>query len=386
MEKPSGISTTAIHGGEDLSRAHGSVIPPIYQSSTFEYGGQSSYHDIKYIRLNNTPNHQTLHSKLEQLEGAEQSLVTSSGMASISSAILGVLENQGHLLAQKTLYGGTYAFITQDIGRWGHNYDFFDPDNMDNLESLLKENTRAIYVEAMTNPNLEVPDFKRILNFAKKHNLVTMIDTTFAPPTLFRPLELGFDLALHSATKFLNGHSDIVAGVTSGSAKLMKPIKTLVAHTGGSLDPHACFLFNRGLKTLELRMERHNKNAKALAEYLDSKSNVEFVNYPGLETHKYHSMAKEYFNDFGGVFSFKLKGNTETADHFINELELATSAPSLGGVECLVTRPATTSHSAMTSEQRTAAGVTDELIRFSVGIENTEDLLSDFERAFSKVF
>ena len=261
---------------------------------------------MKYIRLNNTPNHDALHEKLSALENAEAALVTSSGMSAISTTLLTFLGSGDHLLAQKTLYGGTYSFVTHDIKKWGIGFTLIDPDSHDTWEQALKPETKVIYVETMSNPLLEVGDLEAVVDFAKNHNLISVIDNTFASPFNFRPPEIGIDISLHSCTKYLNGHSDIVAGAIVGREDLIEEIIPVMNHFGGCLDPHACFLLHRGVKTLAVRMKQHNENAQSLAEFLEQHPAVEKVNYPGLESHPHHDRAKSLFDGFSGMFSFCL--------------------------------------------------------------------------------
>lgn len=377
------IETKLIHAGEIEPRFSGAVSMPIFQSANFEFEGESSYHEIKYIRLNNTPNHQVLHKKLAALENAESALVTASGMAAITSALLTILSAGDHLLIQNSLYGGTHDFVTKDLGSFGIDYDFVNGDDPHSWEKKLRSNTKAIYVETMTNPLMEVSDLLEVVNFAKRNRLVSLIDNTFASPVNFRPADWGFDLSLHSCTKYLNGHSDIVAGAIIGQQDLIQSIKHKLDHLGGTLDPHACFLLNRGIKTLSLRVRYQNDSALKVAQFLEKHPMVAKVNYPGLESHPRHLRALELFDGFSGMLSFEVKGGLESAQKFIDEVELPIEAASLGGVETLVTRPATTSHSGLSPEDRRKIGITDSLIRVSVGIEATEDLIRDFEQALS---
>jgi cystathionine beta-lyase/cystathionine gamma-synthase len=375
------LETKLIHAGEPEPLIKGAVSMPIFQSSTYEYTGQTSYHDLRYIRLNNTPNHVAVHQKLAALENAEAALVTASGMAVISTILLTVLSSGDHFLAQKCLYGGTHDFITRDLIALGISFDFIDGDDPDSWKAQLRANTKAIYVETMTNPLLQVADLKAVVEFARDHGLLSLIDNTFASPVNFRPPEWGFDLSLHSCTKYLNGHSDIVAGAVIGRADLIETITHKLNHLGGSLDPHACFLLHRGLKTLAVRMRYQNESALKLAQFLEEHPAVQNVNYPGLETHPRHQRARDLFDGFSGMLSFELKGGIEAAERFMQNTTLPIIAPSLGGVETLLTRPATTSHAGMSPEDRQALGISDSLIRVSVGIEATEDIIEDFERA-----
>jgi len=375
------IDTKLIHAGEPSPRIKGAISMPIFQSAMFEYEGETNYHDIKYIRLNNTPNHQALHEKLASLENAEAALVTASGMAAISTTLLTVLRAGDHLLAQDCLYGGTHDLLTREFASFGLEYDFINADDPGSWESKLRPNTRAVYVETMTNPLVQICDLKAVVEFVRANNLVSIIDNTFASPVNFRPPEIGFDLSLHSCTKYLNGHSDIVGGAAIGRADLIEKIKHRVNHLGGSMDPHAAFLLHRGMKTLALRVNRQNESALKLAQFLESHPAVESVNYAGLESHPRHQRARELFDGCGGVLSFKLGGGTEAAERLIANVRLPICAPSLGGVETLITRPATTSHSGMSREDRERLGISDSLVRVSVGIEAIDELIEDFDQA-----
>ena len=379
------IETKLIHSGEPEPRIQGAVSMPIFQSAMFEYAGETSYHDLQYIRLNNTPNHIALHEKLAALESAEAALVTASGMAAISATLLTFLASGDHLLAQDCLYGGTHDFLTKDFPSFGLSYDFINGNDPESWKRKLRPNTKAIYVEPMTNPLLEVADHRAIVKFAKTHGLVSIIDNTFASPVNFRPLEWGFDLSVHSCTKYLNGHSDIVAGAVSGSANRIGQIKHKLDRLGGSLDPHACFLLHRGMKTLAVRVKVQNESALRIAEFLEKHPRIAKVNYPGLQSHLQHQRARDLFDGFGGMLSFELKEGVEAAEAFLRNTVLPIIAPSLGGVETLLTRPATTSHSGLSPEDRQRLGITDSLIRLSVGIEATEEIIEDFERALQLI-
>lgn len=375
------IETKLIHDGEPKPRIAGAVSMPIFQSSTFEYAGEEGYHDIRYIRLNNTPNHLALHEKLAGLENGEAALVTASGMAAISTTLLSILSSGDHLLAQDCLYGGTHDLITKDFPSFGIEVDFVDGDDPESWRKRLRPNTKAFYIETISNPLLQVTDLKAVVRFAKEHNLVSLVDNTFASPINFRPSEWGFDLSLHSCTKYLNGHNDIVAGGVIGRAYLVEKIKHRLDHMGGTLDPHTCFLLHRGIKTLAVRMKHQNESALAIANFLAASSAVKKINYPGLASHPQHGRARELFDGFSGMLSFELEGDVAAADRFMRSTTLPIVAPSLGGVETLITRPATTSHAGLSADERRQLGISDNLIRVSVGIESTEDLIEDFERA-----
>ncbi|UCE04947.1 MAG: aminotransferase class I/II-fold pyridoxal phosphate-dependent enzyme [bacterium] len=379
------IETKLVHAGEPEPRINGAVSMPIFQTAMFEYTGETSYHDLKYIRLNNTPNHIALHQKLATLENAEAALVTSSGMAAISTSLLTILSSGDHLLTQECLYGGTYGFITKDFKTLGISFDFIDNEDTDNWKHKLRPNTKAIFVETMTNPLLQVTDHRAVVEFATQHGLVSLIDNTFASPINFRPPEWGFDLSLHSCTKYLNGHSDIVAGAVIGRADLIEKITHKLNHFGGSLDPHACFLLHRGMKTLAVRMKHQNESAFKIAKFLENHRTIEKVNYPGLESHPGHQRARELFDGFSGMLSFELRGGVEAAERFIQNTTIPVIAPSLGGIETLITRPAITSHRGLSPENRQRLGISDGLIRVSVGIESTEDIIEDFDQALKLV-
>ncbi len=375
------IDTKLIHAGEPSPRIKGAAVMPIFQSSTYESTDEASYHDVKYLRLNNTPNHIALHEKLAALENAEAALVTASGMAAITTSLLTVLTAGDHLLVQSALYGGTHDFVTKDLAGFALSYDFIDLADPDSWQAKLRPNTKAIYVESMSNPTLEVGDLKAVAAFAKANGLVSLIDNTFASPVNFRPPEHGFDVSLHSCTKYLNGHTDIVAGAAIGRADLIERITHRLNHLGGSLDTHAAFLLHRGMKTLALRVRHQNQSTLKLAQFLENHPRVARVNYPGLESHTAYRRARELFDGFGGVLSFEVEGDSERTEQFMARVKIPLIGPSLGGVETLMTRPATTSHLGMTPEDRQRIGITDTLIRVSVGIEAIEDIIADFDDA-----
>ena len=379
------LNTKLIHAGEPKKRYGGAVSMPIFQSSTFEFGGQTDYHDLKYIRLNNTPNHIVLHEKLAALEGAEAALVTASGMAAISASLLTFLKSGDHFLAHESLYGGTHDLINKDFPDLGIKCDFIDGCDPNSWEEKLRPETKLIYVETITNPLLDVLDLNAVVAFAKKNNLLSLIDNTFASPVNYRPIENGFDLSLHSATKYLNGHTDIVAGAVIGSKELVTQVRHKLNHLGGALDPNACFLMHRGMKTLGLRMERQNFNSLEVAKFLDGHPRVAKVNHPGLESSGSYDRANELLDGTSGMVSFEIDGSVEDANLFMSHLDLFINTASLGGVESLVTRPVQTSHSGMAPEERMAAGIKDELIRLSIGIEDAEDLIADLGQALEKI-
>ena len=382
MNKPmKGIDTMLIHAGEPEPRIEGAVSMPIFQSSTFEDRGEESYYALRYIRLNNTPNHVVLHRKLAAIEGAEAALVTASGMAAIATTLMTIAGAGDRVMAQDCLYGGTHDLMRIEFPRMNIGVDYIDGANPVSWRERLTPQTRAIYVETISNPLMQVADLRAAVAFARAHGLVSIIDNTFASPVNFRPAEIGFDLSIHSGTKYLNGHSDIVAGAVIGRADLIEKINRTLSHFGGSLDPHACFLLHRGLKTLGVRVRCQNASAIEIARYLAAHAKVAAVNYPGIESDAGHLRARELFDGFGGMMSFELRGGVEAAEALIRCLTIPISAPSLGGVESLITRPAKTSHSGMPRAERERAGIGEGLIRLSVGLEATEDIIADFARA-----
>ena len=379
-----GFTTKLVHAGEPDPRIEGAVSMPIFQSSTYEYSGEEQYDDIRYIRLNNTPNHKAIQKKLAAIECAESALVTSSGMSAITATLLTFLKQGDHLLSHKSLYGGTASFILEDLPRYGITFDLIDTTDPSGWSMMLKPNTKVIYAETITNPMLDVPELGAIVDFAKENNLISMIDNTFASPVLFSPAELGFDISLHSCTKYINGHSDIVAGAVIGSDEFIKIITSRMNHFGGSLNPGACFLLHRAIKTLELRMIRQSKNAGQIALFLENHPEILSVNYPGLVSNNSYERAKKYLSGFSAMVSFEVVGGKTRSIKFMDQLDIAINAPSLGGVETLITRPALSSHSGMDPAERVKAGITDSLIRLSVGIESVNDLITDLDQALIK--
>lgn len=384
-EKSRGLETIAVHAGfsaEDRERFYGAVTLPIFQTSTYISTGREDYIDIRYMRLNNSPNHVALNRKLAALEGAEDAMAMASGMAAIATTLLSVLKSGDHILAQNCLYGGTYSLFLDDAEDLGWKYDFIDAHDPASWERARRPETKAIYVEAITNPLVRVGELAAAVAFAKKHGLISIIDSTFASPYNFNPLALGFDLVVHSGTKYMNGHSDLIAGCVAGSREWIRKINKKLIHFGGMLDTHSCFLLDRGLKTFPIRMRQHNQNTLELARFLEGHPRVERVYYPGLASHPDHKRARELMRGFGGVLSFELKSDAATTEALLKQLKLAAFAPSLGGVETLVTMPALTSHKSLTSAQRQGMGISDKVVRVAVGLETSADLIADFTMAF----
>jgi cystathionine beta-lyase/cystathionine gamma-synthase len=379
------LDTNLVHAGRPRPQVEGAVVTPIFQSANYLMGEEATYDAVRSIRLSNSPNHHTLQARLATVESAEAALLTASGMAAISTAILAHLQSGEHLLTQRTLYGGTQSFLDRDAVKLGISHtaiDIADPLGADSWQQALTPKTRLIFVEAISNPLMEVGDLRAVVEFARRHELVSVIDNTFATPVNFRPVELGFDLVVHSATKYLNGHSDLVAGAVIGSQRSVDRVRQLLLHLGGSLDPHTCFLLERGLKTLALRVGRQNSTAADLARFLEGQPAVRRVNYPGLASSPSHRYASQLFSGFGGMVSFYL-GEPEKAQRFLDRLKVPIHAASLGGVESLVVRPARSSHLGLAREERERLGISEDLIRVSVGIEDAEELIADFEQALA---
>ncbi len=377
------LDTDVVHAGAPHPRVEGAVVTPLFQSANYLMADETAYDAVRYIRLSNSPNHLSLQARLAAIESGEAAIVTASGMAAISAAILAFVGSGEHLLAQKTLYGGTQSFLDHDAPRLGIAHtaiDLADPERPASWERALRPQTRLVLVESISNPLMEVGDLEAVVEFARRHGLVTVIDSTFASPVNFRPLEIGIDLVVHSATKYLNGHSDIVAGAVIGSAEQVERVRHLLLHLGGALDPHACFLFERGLKTLVLRVERQNANAMRLAEFLAGRPEVRKVNYPGLPDDPSHPFASRLFSGYGGMLSF-YAADAARAEHFLERVRIPIHAASLGGVETLVVRPSRASHLGLERAELARLGITDDLVRVSVGIENAAELIDDFRHA-----
>jgi cystathionine gamma-synthase/cystathionine gamma-lyase/cystathionine beta-lyase len=378
------MDTVAVHGGEPRPGPDGSVVFPIYQGTVYETEPGAGYHDLKYIRLNSTPSQQYLHGKLAALEGAEAAVATSSGMAAVTSILLSLMRAGDHLIASECLYGGTHDFLTGHAADLGWTCSFVDAGRPETWEAARTDRTRVFLVETITNPLMRVGLLDRVAAFGRREGIVTVIDSTFASPVNFRPLQAGFDLVFHSATKYLGGHSDLVAGAVMGGTDLVERVRKTVNLFGGSLDPHAGFLLARGIKTLSLRVQAQNANALALARFLEDHPAVAAVHYPGLASHPDHAHAAELLSGFGGMLSLRLHGGEQAAQALADAVTLAYSAVSLGGVETLVTRPAATSHAGMSPQDRDSLGITADLIRVSTGIEGTQDLVGDFAQALEK--
>ncbi|HEY3177112.1 MAG TPA: PLP-dependent transferase [Candidatus Polarisedimenticolia bacterium] len=379
------IETLAVHAGDRRPGPEGSIVFPIFQGTVYSVEPGTDYHDIKYIRLNSTPTQRYLHDRLAALERAEAAVATSSGMAAVTCALLANLKKGDHLLASDCLYGGTHDFLTHHAEDIGLSYTFVDPQRPESWEAARRPSTKLFLLETITNPLMRVPRLKEAVAFARRERLLTIIDNTFASPVNCNPLVHGIDLVFHSATKYLNGHSDLVAGCVAGSVERVETVRRTLNHYGGSLDPHTCYMLSRGIKTLALRVKAAGVNGLAVARFLATHPKAAQVNYPGLPSHPDHAHAVEILSGFGGMLSFRLRGGAAAAERLLGAVRLPFVAPSLGGVETLMTRPAVTSHAGMSREDRDRLGITDDLVRMSCGIENAEDLVEDLGQALEGV-
>ncbi len=383
LMKNKGINSKAVHGGKFHDEAGFGLSTPIFRSTASIFpNGTGSY---KYPRYNNTLTQEAVSEKIAILENGESAKVFSSGMAAITTVIFTFLKNGDHAIFQTGLYGGTQNFILRELSDYGIEYDIINSIDPADFKKAIKENTKLIYIETPSNPLLTVIDIEAIANIARENNITTAIDSTFASPVNTNPLDLGIDIVIHSGTKYLGGHSDLLCGAVVCSGNNMEKIHEIARSHGGSLDPHACFLLERSLKTLGLRVAVHNTNALAIARLLESSDMVTQVNYPGLESHPNHTVAKKQMRGYGGMLSFDLDCDLAAAREFVSKLQFVAPAVSLGGVESTLCFSAETSHSKLTAEERAEQGITDTLIRLSVGIEDIDDLKADFTVALSSI-
>ena len=369
--------TLSVHAGSFGDPQFKGTVTPIFPSSAYDYEGTQN--GTMYPRYYNTPNNKAVAEKLAALENAEAGIVVSSGMAAIMTSIFAMLKKGDHAVFQSDLYGGTHSAVVHELPRYGMEFSMVDGSQPGNFEKAIRPETRLIYIETPSNPTLKITDIKAVAEFAKRRGLITIIDNTFASPINQNPIDLGIDIVTHSGTKYIGGHSDICCGAILTSARLAGEITRSAVHFGGSLDQQTCWLVERSLKTLAIRVQQQNRNALAIAEFLTTDNRVSRVYYPGLPDHPGHEIAKAQMpGGFGGMLSFDVKGD---AHQFMNRLKLIKRAISLGGVESTITSPAKTSHIKMSSADRLAIGVTDNLARLSVGIESTEDLIHDIRQA-----
>ncbi len=375
-----GLSTTAIHGVPHRRPDWSPVVPPLLQTSTFTNPVGSS-DEVLYTRYGNNPNQVDIAKKYAMLEGAEAALFLSSGMAATALAHLAMLRPGDHLVSSSWIYGGTKKLFDEEFGRFGITVTYVAPDEPRAWRQALRPNTRAIFVETPTNPLMRVLDLAPIAKIARHDGIGLLVDATFASPINFRALEHGADVVISSATKYLNGHSDVIAGAVAGSNSVIEEVTRLMKLWGSSLDPHSAWLIDRGMRTLAVRMDRHNRNGLALATWASNHPAIARVHYPGLPSHPDHALAARLLDGFGGMLGLELAGGAAATERMLSRLQLITHAPSLAGVESLVSEPRLTSHRALGPEGRAAMGIPDGFLRVSCGLEDADDLIADLEQA-----
>jgi cystathionine beta-lyase/cystathionine gamma-synthase len=381
--------TEAVRGGTELQKKNGPLSTPIYQTSTFEVTDneqqlRATHTDMFYTRYGN-PTNTVAESAIAELEGGDAALLFASGMSAISTSILALVKSGDHIVAQRDIYGGATKFLTQWLPKFGVETTLVDTTDYEQHARAMRPNTKILHLESPTNPTLRVVDLKRVSAVAREHGVITLIDSTFSTPINCRPIEYGIDLVMHSGTKYFAGHSDLICGVVAGRRDLIETIHATRTTVGCNMDPHAAWLLLRGIRTLALRVERQNESALRVAQFLKGHPKVRSVSYPFLEGHPQRALAMEQMRGGGGVLSFEVEGTGEDACRFAEALELFTLAPSLGGVDSLVTIPVITSHAMIRAEEREKMGVTEQMVRLSVGIENVEDLIADLERGLAVV-
>lgn len=379
-----GLSTRAIHGDPGVRPDWHPVAPAIFQSSTFTNPIGSSA-EVLYTRYGNNPNQVAIAKRLALLEGAEAAVFVGSGMGATALAHLAVLRPGDHLLSSEWIYGGVHRLFTQEFGRLGIEVTFVNPTESREWKRGLRKTTRAVFLETPTNPLLRVVDLEPIATLCKAEGLALLVDSTFATPINFRPLEHGADLVIHSATKYLNGHTDVIAGAVAGTEPVVEEVRQLMQVWGQALDPLAAWLIDRGMRTLAVRVERQNATGLAVAKWCSKQPAFAAVHYPGLPTHPDHAVAKRTLAGFGGMLGVELKGGPRAAERFLRGLRIAAHAPSLGGCETLVSEPRLTSHASLTPAERARAGIPDGFLRFSLGLEDADDLIADFAQALAQL-
>lgn len=378
--RPQGVSTVAVHGGNEKGDADTPVVTPIFQSVNFvqEIGTGEG---LRYPRYGNAPNAEIVQRRIAMLEGAEGAIVLASGMGATACALLALLRPGDHLLASSWVYGGTHRLLTQEFEAMGIHVTLVDPTESRGWRRRLRKETRAIFVETPVNPTCRVLDLRGASHLTKENGLALVVDSTFASPVNFRPLEHGADVVIHSATKYLNGHHDVLSGVVAGTAPYIEEVRQKMMVWGQAPDPFAVWLLDRGLKTLDVRLRRQNENAARIAGWAEGRKEIRHVHYAGLPDHPDHEVARTTFDGFGGMLALELLGGAKAVDRFVRRLKVWIHAPSLGGVESLVSEPRFTSHTHLSAEQRAKVGIPDGFVRLSVGIEDADDLIGDLEQA-----
>ena len=383
MSRQFGFSTTAIHGVPHRRADWSPVAPSLHQSSTFT-NPVGSDDEVLYSRYGNNPNQVELAKKYALLEGADESIFVASGMGATALAHLAVLRPGDHLISSTWIYGGTQKLFDEELGRLGIEVTYVDPEQPRLWRKSVRKSTRAIFVETPTNPLMRVVDLAPIAHVAEAEGVALLVDATFASPINFRPIEHGADVVITSATKYLNGHSDVIAGAVAGSTSFVEEVNRLMRLWGQAIDPHAAWLIDRGMRTLAVRMERHNANGMAVAKWAEGHAGFAKVHYPGLPSHPDHERAKAVLNGFGGMVGLELKGGVKVAERLLKKLKLIAHAPSLAGVETLVSEPRLTSHKGIGPEGRAKIGIPDGFLRLSCGLEDAADIIGDLEQAIEK--
>ena len=390
--KNKGFETKLIHAG-DYADEFGSAVMPIYQTSTFAFKNAQHGADLFagkekgyiYTRIGN-PTIEALENKLAELENGFGGIALASGMAAVSTIYTALLKAGDHMISTGAVYGPSRGVMETVFHKYGVESSYIDTSKIENIEAAIKENTKVLYLETPANPTIQLTDIKAACDLAHKHNILVVVDNTFSSPYLQKPLDLGADVVLHSLTKFINGHADIVGGaLIVKDPELYKVVRKTMTYMGGNMDPHQAYLVSRGVKTLSLRIDRAQENAMKVAEFLENHDKVEWVKYPGLKSFEQHELAKQQMKGFGTMISFELKGGYKSGVTLMDNVHLALLAVSLGGVESLIQHPASMTHAGVDKEAKLAAGITDGLVRFSVGIENVEDIISDLEQALAKI-
>lgn len=377
-----GPSTIAVHGEPHRRPDWSPVVSPLMQSSTF-VNPVGSDEEVLYTRYGNNPNQVELGKKYAMLEGADEALFLSSGMGATALAHLAVLRPGDHLVSSLWIYGGTRRLFDDEFARFGIEVTYANPENPRQWRKAIRKSTRAIFVETPTNPLVRLLDLTPLAQLAREYGLALLVDATFASPINFRPLEHGADVVITSATKYLNGHTDVIAGAVAGTGSVIEEVTRLMRLWGQAIDPHSAWLIDRGLRTLAIRMERHSKNGMAVAAWAEKHPSITKVSYPGLVSHPDHELATRDLDGYGGMMGLEIKGGTKATERFLKKLRVVTHAPSLAGVESLISEPRLTSHKHFTSEERAKFGVPDGFVRLSCGIEDADDIIADLEQALS---
>ncbi len=381
-----------IHSG-DFEDAFGSAVTPIYQTSTFSFKNAQHGADLFagkeegyiYTRIGN-PTINALENKLAELENGFGGIALASGMAAVSTVYMNFLAKGDHMISTAAVYGPSRAIMDSHFKKFGVEYTYIDTSNLELLEKSIQPNTKLLYLETPSNPTIQLTDIKRASEIAHKHDIIVVVDNTFCSPYLQKPLDLGADVALHSLTKFINGHADIVGGaLIAKDEKVYKPLRKTMTYMGGNMDPHQAYMVIRGVKTLSLRIDRAQENAAKVADYLEAHDKISWVKYPGLKSFPQHELAKEQMNGFGSMISFGVKGGYKAGQIVMDNVSLCTLAVSLGGVETLIQHPASMTHAAVPKDDKLAAGITDDLVRFSAGIEDVQDIINDIDNALAKI-